>query len=117
LLDENLRGPLWHAFQQHNAGGLDAVDSERVGDPPDLLLGSKDPDILLWCEREDRVLVTSDKKSIAGHLTAHLQQGRHSPGILVLRPGYTIGEWLLYLVLTAYTFDPAEVQDQVTFLP
>jgi hypothetical protein len=43
VLDENLRGRLWSAFQRHNAAGVDRVDVTRVGDPLDLPLGTADP--------------------------------------------------------------------------
>jgi len=58
LLDENQRGVLWHVIQRHNARGIDPIDAQRVGDPADLPLGSEDPAILLWAEREQRILVT-----------------------------------------------------------
>ncbi len=51
LLDEHLRGPLWHAIQRHNLSSSDSLDVVRVGDPADLPLGSDDPTILAWAER------------------------------------------------------------------
>ena len=58
LLDENLRGGgLWQAIQKHNQVGIYPVDVIRVGDPSDLPLGASDPDILLWGERESRILL------------------------------------------------------------
>ena len=90
VLDEQLRGPLWRALQQHNAGGVDVVDVVRVGDPPDLPLGTPDPDLLLWAEGTGRVLVTMDWNTMPGHLALHLQNGHHSPGIILLRPGHTL---------------------------
>ena len=57
LLDEHLRAPsLWRALQGHNAQSLHPLDVVRVGDLPDLPLGSVDPAILLWAERAGRVL-------------------------------------------------------------
>jgi hypothetical protein len=51
LLDEHLRGPLWLAILRHNSQGGLPIDVVRVGDSPDLPLGSTDLDILLWAER------------------------------------------------------------------
>ncbi len=59
VLDENQRGLLWRAVVRHNQRGLHVLDVVRVGDPSDLPLGSIDAEILLWCEREDRILVSS----------------------------------------------------------
>jgi Domain of unknown function (DUF5615) len=117
VLDEQLRGALWHALQQHNAGGVNVVDVVRVGDPPDLPLGIQDPDLLLWAEDNGRVLVTLDVNTMPGHLTLHLQSGHHSPGVVILRVGHTLPVLVSNLVLAAHVYDPADVQDKVTFLP
>src|SRR5437868_13813413 len=73
FLDEQLRGPLWHAIQQHNAAGAYVLDVLRVGDPPAPPLGTADPDLILWGEANGRVLVTNDRRTMPGHLTDHLQ--------------------------------------------
>ncbi|HEV3143702.1 MAG TPA: DUF5615 family PIN-like protein [Gemmataceae bacterium] len=85
LLDENQRGLFWRAVQRHNRSGSDLLDVARVGDLDDLPLGASDAEILLWAEREGRILVTFDKATMATHLANHLQAGRHSPGIFMLR--------------------------------
>src|SRR4051812_7070345 len=117
VLDEHLRGPLWSALRRHNAGGTNVVDVVRVGDSPDLPLGTKDPDLLLWAERAGRVLVTRDATTMPGHLADHLARGHHSPGVFLLRPGHTLAELAFALVFMAYTTDPADVRDQTRFIP
>jgi hypothetical protein len=117
VLDEHYRGILWNAIQQHNASGINPLDVVRVGDPADLPLGTKDPDLLLWGEREGRVLVTRDWQTMPGHLAAHLAAGHHSPGVFIPRPGQSLPQLVIILVLAAYVYDPAEVRDQVRFLP
>jgi len=84
LLDENQRGVLWHVIQRHNARGIDPIDAVRVGDVPDLPLGSDDPAILRWAEREERILVTLDRSSMSQHLGEHLAAGNHCPGIFLI---------------------------------
>lgn len=118
VLDENLRGgALWHAVQQHNAAGLDVLDVTRVGDPADLPIGTNDPDLFLWAERADRILVSLDKRTLPVHLAAHLQAGGHSPGVLILRPGSTTPQMLFALVLIAHAGDPVDYQDRIDFIP
>jgi hypothetical protein len=117
LLDENLRGPLWAAIEQHNGKGTDLLDVVRVGDPVDLPLGTPDPDNLCWVEREGRLLITLDKTTMPSHLNQHLQAGRRSPGILILRPGCRIPEVVDFLVIAAYASDPLDWQDQVQYIP
>jgi hypothetical protein len=117
VLDEHLRGPLWGAIQQHNAGGSYPLDAVRVGDPPDLPLGTTDPDLLLWAEREGRVVVTRDWRTFPGYLAAHLRGGHHSPGVIILRPGQPLPQLVFALALAAHAADPGEFRDQVRFLP
>ncbi len=117
VLDEHLRGILWKAIQQHNASGSNPLDVVCVGDPMDLPLGSKDPDILVWAEREGRVLVSRDKQTLPRHLAAHLAAGRHSPGIIIPRPRQTLPQLVFHLALAAYLYDPSEVRDQICHLP
>ena len=116
-LDEHLRGPLWHAVQKHNAAGIHPLDTTRVGDPADLPLGTPDPDILIWAEREGRVLVSEDRATMATHLANHLRAGRHSPGVFLLRPGVTLPQIVDALAVAAYAGDPGAIQDRTEFIP
>ena len=117
VLDENQRGPLWRAVIRHNQAGIYPLDVMRVGDLLDLPLGSTDPDILLWCEREDRILVSFDKTTLAGHLNNHLQSGHHSPGIFLLRRASRLSQVLAHLALVAHASDAWEWQDRIEFIP
>jgi hypothetical protein len=117
LLDENLRGALWRALQQHNANGVDPVDVLRVGDAPAPPLGTPDPGLLLWAEGNGRVLVSLDHNTMPGHLTAHVQAGHHSPGIFLLRPNWSIPVLVAYLVLHDQGGDPLHYVDRVEYVP
>ncbi len=118
LLDEHLRGGgLWQAIQQHNASTSYPLDAVRVGNPPDLPLGTTDPAILAWAEREIRIFVSLDKKSLPPHLGAHLQAGRDSPGIFIIRSGSTIPEVIDSLVLAAFAGNPVDFQDRIAYIP
>jgi hypothetical protein len=63
-----------------------------IGDPGAPSRGMQDPDILLWCEGNDFLLVTRNRASMPVHLKAHLEAGHHVPGILTLNPDMTLGE-------------------------
>src|SRR5262245_22238108 len=117
LLDENLRGPLWRAIQQHNANGVDVIDVLQVGDPPAPPLRAPDPDLLLWAEAHNRILVTLDVNIMPGHLAAHLQAGRHSPGVLLVHGNWTIVAVRDALVLYAHAADPQTLVDLAQFIP
>jgi predicted nuclease of predicted toxin-antitoxin system len=117
VLDENQRGPLWRSIVRHNLLGVDRVDVVRVGDMPDLPLGASDPEILDWCERENRILVTFDKSTLAEHLAAHLNAGRHCPGVFMLRRGSRLPVLVSFLVLAAHASEAWEWADRIEYIP
>jgi hypothetical protein len=116
LFDEHLRGPLWHAVQAHNLVGSNPLDVVRVGDPPDLPLGVDDPGVLLWTEREGRILVSNDHSTLPDHLQTHLDAGHHCPGIFLLRRGTSVSRILTYLELAAYASEPSEWENRIEYL-
>src|SRR5437016_5728621 len=96
VLDEDLRGSLWRAILWHNNAGVYPVDVVRVGDPVDLPLGSDDPSILKWAEREQRIILSYDYDTMAAHLANHLAANRHSPGIFMARPRATLPQLVTF---------------------
>jgi hypothetical protein len=117
LLDEHLRGPLWLAIARHNAKGGFPIDAARVGDTPDLPLGSDDATILLWAEAQDRILLTEDVHTMPVHLAGHLQRGRQSPGVFVISDSCSIGQLVRFLELVAHAGEPADYQNAITYVP
>jgi hypothetical protein len=116
LLDENQRGVLWQVLQRHNVRAIDPIDVLRVGDTPDLPLGSDDRTILRWAEREQRILVTFDRSSMGRHLADHLAAGNHCPGIFLVPIESKPVRILEFLVLAAYASKPAEWLDWIKYL-
>ena len=117
LLDENIPGRIWRAIQRHNQDEEDRLDVVCVGQPDDLPFSSDDPTVLLWAERQDRILVTEDKSTMATHLKAHLASGNHCPGVFMVRPGTGVPELVEFLVVVAYASEPAEWKDRIEFIP
>lgn len=117
LLDEHLRGVLWRAIQRHNARGVDVLDVVRVGDAPDLPLGSDDSAILVWSERHGRILISRDERTLPTHLANHLQAGHHSPGIFVLQRRSALPQVVAFLAEAAHQSDPAEWRDAIEHIP
>lgn len=117
VLDEHLRGPLWSTIVRHNVQGGLPIDVVRVGDRADLPLGSHDSDILLWAESESRILITEDVNSIPGFLADHLQAGRHSPGVFVVRAGSSLRTLILQLELVAHAGVAVDYEDAITYIP
>jgi hypothetical protein len=117
VLDEHLRGPLWRALQWHNRQGVYSVDVVRVGDFTDLPLGSQDPTILSWAEREQRIVVTQDPDTMPTHVADHLRAGYHLPGVFMIRPRSTLPQIVSFLVDASYASDHSDWQDRVHFIP
>lgn len=85
-----------------------------VGAPPK---GTLDPDILIWCEEQEFLLVTNNRTSMPLHLAEHLDQSRHVPGIFILNPKMSIGETIDELILIAAISEDDEYQDSIRYLP
>jgi hypothetical protein len=89
----------------------------RLGDPEAPPRGTPDPLILEWCERQEFVLVTNNRKSMPAHLLDHLAAGRHVPGIVLFEPRMGIGAVLDELNLIAIAATPDDLHDRVRYLP
>lgn len=113
LIDENLE-PLYKTQLLLKQPELVVYAVGEPGAPPK---GTKDPDILYWCEANKSVLITNNRKSMPDHLTEHLAQGRHIPGIITLNPDMSIGATIDELVLIAIAANPDDFQDRIAFLP
>jgi ribosome biogenesis GTPase A len=73
LIDENLDPDIYEGVKRYNS----VIDIVVVGDDAAPPLGTKNPQILEYCEREQRILVTNNRKSMPGHLRDHLRIGHH----------------------------------------
>jgi Domain of unknown function (DUF5615) len=117
VLDEHLRGPLWQAILRQNLRGELLLDVVHVGDAADLPLSSDDPAVLSWAERENRLLITEDRHSMAFHLREHRASGHHSPGILIPRTDQPMRILLECLVLISHAGEAADFADRIAYFP
>ena len=81
LLDENLSLDLLHAILLQDR----SIDVLRIGDTAAPPRGTLDPDILLYCEREHRCLVTDNRKTMPKHVRELEAAGHHHWGVLEFR--------------------------------
>ncbi|MDB9313365.1 hypothetical protein PN462_09665 [Spirulina sp. CS-785/01] len=79
--------------------------------------GTLDPEILLWCEEYDFVLVTNNRTSMPVHLAEHLDRDRHVPGIFIWNPKLTVGQNIDELILLAFVSFRNEYRDHIVHLP
>ena len=113
LFDENLGSRLRKALLQ----AAPEITIWCVGDAGAPPLGTQDPEILVWCETHNFVLVTNNRCSMPLHLDDHLRIGRHIPGIFVLRREMRIPDTIAELILIWEASLPNEFQDQIRYLP
>ena len=85
-----------------------------VGTPP---FGTPDPAILVWCEEHGFVLLTNNRKSMPVHLAAHVNAGRHVPGILTIDLDAPIGVVLEEVLTIAMIADDGEYMDRIVYIP
>lgn len=117
VLDEHFQVQLYDAILRHNMQGGLPIDVEQVGGPADLPSGTLDPDLLIWAERNGRIIVTRDVTTLPADFHAHLVAGRHSPGVFEVRPSASLGEIVSYLELATHAADPSDFADIITFIP
>jgi len=87
-----------------------------VGEPEAPSRGTLDPEIIKWCEEYNFILVTNNRKSMPVHLTDHLAEGRHIPGIFILNSKLSIGQNIRQLIFIAEASFNDEYQDQIVHL-
>jgi predicted nuclease of predicted toxin-antitoxin system len=113
LLDEHIPKALLRVLRQ--------LDPElvvwRVGQPGAPPLETPDPEILVWCEMHDFILVTNNRASMPEHLAAHLAAGRHLPGLLIVNLTHGLVPIAEELWLAAVASPAEAYQDQVRYLP
>lgn len=88
-----------------------------IGEPDTPLKGTLDPEILIWCEAHNFVLITNNRTSMPVHLVDHINTGHHVPGIFILNPDMGIGETIEELILVSEASFEEEYQDQIINLP
>jgi len=113
LLDEHIPP----AYQIQMLRQEPALVVWKIGTPGAPPLGTLDPEILLWCEANEFVLVTNNRKSMPGHLADHLAAGRHIPGILTIDTARDMARNLEDLLLAALAAQPNEFANRIVYLP
>ena len=75
------------------------------------------PLILLWAEANRRIVVSGDRRTMPGHFAAHLGAGHRSPGLFMLRPGWTIAAVVDLLALVTDEDNPPAWANRVEWIP
>lgn len=113
LLDENLSPRHKNALWRYDAG----IDVVRVGDSDAPPLETLDPEILIFCEIEQRLLVTDNRISMPVHVRDHHALGRHHWGVFRTRRRLSIGDLASELYLFWEASDAEEWRDRMEWIP
>lgn len=114
LLDENLSPTIAAAMLRHN-GEINITHVGHEGAPP---LGTSDPDILRYCEVEQRALVTNNRKSMPGHIADHWRAGGHHWGVFTTsRKNLSISQISSDLILLWEAATAEEYIDREEWIP
>ncbi|MBI4517711.1 MAG: DUF5615 family PIN-like protein [Deltaproteobacteria bacterium] len=113
LFDEHLENALQLGLRRR----APATDILRVGSYAAPACGSSDPELLLWCEQEHRMLVSLDRRTLPGHFADHLAAGHQCWGVLLLRRGLSTGLALEQLELIVGASQAEDWLDRLTYLP
>jgi hypothetical protein len=119
ILDENQRSAaLWREIQTHNHRESEqALEVIRVGDLLGPELGILDPDLLRWSIENGRTVVTQDVNTLIGEHSRFVSDRIETPGLFVVRRGFSVVEIVRALVLCSYCLSPAEVASQTLYIP
>ena len=113
LLDENVN-PILRSALLRESPNLTVWQVGMLGAPA---LGTLDDEILIWCEENEFILVTNNRKSMPVHLQDHLNTGRQTNGIFTINVEMSVGETVEELILIASASSVEEYQNQIIYLP
>ena len=113
LLDENIS----LAVRNQLLFREPTMDVFRVGGENAPPYGTSDPAILAWIAETGYVLVSRNRRTMPIHLEAHLAQGKHVPGILLLKRRMSMGQLIEELLMIWHASEPEEYYDHIRYLP
>ncbi|WP_449416818.1 DUF5615 family PIN-like protein [Phormidium nigroviride] len=113
LIDENM-SPVYREQLLYHQPDLIVLTVGDLGVPPK---GTQDPEILCWCEENNFILVTNNRRSMPVHLAEHIAQNRHVPGIIAIRFKANIGRVIENLREIAGASFENEYQDRIQYIP
>ena len=94
---------------------LPNLDMVRVQDAG--LSGVEDPEVLEWCARENRILLTHDVRTITKFAYDRLEARLAMPGVFEVSKRLAVSVAIKELILIATCSEPKEWANQVWFLP
>lgn len=111
LADENFDGPIIRGLLARELA-LDLIRVQDIG-----FMQTPDPVILEWAAGDGRVLLTQDRKTMAGFALNRVATGLPMPGVVVVRPNTPIRQAIDDLLVLALASDESDLPDRVWYVP
>ena len=91
-----------------------AVDFQRAREAG--IIGLPDPEVLAISARENRLLVSHDRKTMLGHFASFIQR-QSSPGLVIISQDLEISVAIEDLLIVWAAMDSEECKNHCIFLP
>jgi hypothetical protein len=111
LADENFHNHILRGIVRR-LPEFDLVRAQDVG-----LEEAPDPVLLDWGEREERILLTHDVRTMPRHAYARVSAGGRIVGVCIVPRSVPIGQAIEELLLVAQCGTKEDWENQVRFLP
>jgi predicted nuclease of predicted toxin-antitoxin system len=111
LTDNDFNGKIVRGLLRKRPGfDLVRVQDEGLADTPD-------PDLLEWAARNDRIILTHDRNTMAGFAYARVAARTAMPGVLIVNRAAQIGRIIEDLLLIDAITPHSEWANRVEYLP
>lgn len=110
LADENLNAKIITGLLRREP----AIDFKTAKSAD--LLGSPDPEVLLVAARENRILVSHDRDTMAAHFSSFIETARSS-GLIIVSQKINVGEAIEQILLVWAASEMDEWVNRVAYLP
>ena len=111
LSDEDFNGRIVRGLFLRK-GDLNLIRVQDVG-----LRGADDDVVLEWAEKNGRVLLTHDARTMPSHVRNRLEIGSCLPGVLIVDDLASIGDCIEDILLVAECSSEGEWENQIVYLP
>jgi hypothetical protein len=109
--DENFDNRILRGALRRNPA-LDIVRVQDMG-----LMGKDDAEVLEWCGKESRGLLTHDVTTMQRYVNERIAAGLSMPGVFEVREKAPIGQSIEEILIVAECTLPGEWEGQIVFLP
>lgn len=113
LIDENM-SPRWTKAMWLAHPDVEVLRVGDAGAPP---LQTPDPQILLWCEQHESILITIDRTSMPDHLVDHHAAGHEHWGVLWVHEWASMGQVIETLYEIAAASEAEEWRNRAEWIP